>query len=114
MTSTTGEAVMAMSRHINAPAMNNHVVAYEPDRRIGWKPRPGRGHPDATGPGAAWCDRWVFDLVPDGATGSMATEIFDGSRMSVDKRKELDSGRVWWQMQMASTVECLAEWCVVR
>ncbi|MFJ6216655.1 hypothetical protein ACIQGZ_25500 [Streptomyces sp. NPDC092296] len=23
--------------------MNNHVIAYEPDRRIGWEPRPGRG-----------------------------------------------------------------------
>jgi hypothetical protein len=27
--------------------MNNHVVEYELDRRIGWEPEPGRGHPDA-------------------------------------------------------------------
>jgi hypothetical protein len=25
--------------------MNNHVVEYEPDRRIGWEPEAGRGHP---------------------------------------------------------------------
>ena len=27
--------------------MNNHVVEYEPDRRIGWEPEAGRGHPNA-------------------------------------------------------------------
>ena len=29
--------------------MNNHVVEYEPDRRIGWEPEAGRGHPDEGG-----------------------------------------------------------------
>ncbi|MFB7169177.1 hypothetical protein [Streptomyces sp. NPDC056242] len=165
MTSTTGEAVVVVSGHINAPAqdifriladpglhpdldgcgilrggifdfvvsdvadvlvmrmyyetfgsyeMNNHVVAYEPVRPIGWEPRPGRGHPDATGPRAAWGNRWVFNLLPDGPTGSMATEIVDGSPMPVDKRAAVDSGRVWWQTRMASALECLAEWSVVR
>ena len=28
--------------------MNNHVVEYEPDRRIGWEPEAGRGHPDGS------------------------------------------------------------------
>jgi hypothetical protein len=27
--------------------MNNHVVEYEQDRRIGWEPESGRGRPDA-------------------------------------------------------------------
>jgi hypothetical protein len=27
--------------------MNNHVVEYEPDRRIGSEPEAGRGHPNA-------------------------------------------------------------------
>ena len=27
--------------------MNNHVVEYELDRRIGWEPEAGRGHPGA-------------------------------------------------------------------
>jgi hypothetical protein len=35
--------------------MNNHVVEYEQDRRIGWEPENGRGHPGAGIPGAG---RW--------------------------------------------------------
>lgn len=91
--------------------MNNHIVEYEPDCRIGWEPRPGRGHPDATASGAAWGHRWIFDLVPDGAGATVVTEIFDGSRMPEDKRAEVDGGRAWWQTQMASTLERLAALC---
>ncbi|MFI6358933.1 hypothetical protein ACIBJF_41500 [Streptomyces sp. NPDC050743] len=165
MTSTTGAAVVAVSRRITAPAedifriladpgrhpdldgsgmlrggdfkaavsgvgdvfvmrmhyerygdyeMNNHVVAYETDRRIGWEPRPGRGHPDATDPRAAWGHRWIFELLPDAAGATVVTEIFDGSRMPDDKRAEVDSGRAWWQTQMASTLERLADLCSAR
>lgn len=165
MTGTTGEAVVQVSRRIEAPAgdifriladpgqhagldgsgilrggvadtvvsgvgdvfvmrmhnerygdyeMNNRVVAYEPDRRIGWEPKPGRGHPDALVPGAAWGHRWVFDLLPDGTAATVVTEIFDGSRMPADKQAEVHSGRAWWQTQMLSTLERLAEVCVVR
>ncbi|MER6831352.1 SRPBCC family protein [Streptosporangium sp. NPDC000563] len=94
--------------------MNNHVVEYEPDRRLGWEPRPGRGHPDATALGAAWGHRWIFDLLPDGAGATVVTETFDSSRMPEDKRAEVDSGRAWWQTQMASTLERLAELCAAR
>ncbi|WP_432180402.1 hypothetical protein [Streptomyces sp. NBC_00063] len=94
--------------------MNNHVVEYEPDRRIGWEPRPGRRHPDATAPGAAWGHRWIFDLLPHGAEETMVTEIFDGSRMPEDKRAEVDRGRSYWQKQMGSTLERLAELCAAR
>ncbi|MFF8592150.1 SRPBCC family protein [Streptomyces sp. NPDC015220] len=95
--------------------MDNHVVEYQPDRRIGWEPRPGRGHPDATGPGGdAWGHRWIFELSPDGAGATVVTEIFDGSRLPEDKRVEVDSGRTWWQTQMASTLERLAELCAPR
>lgn len=41
-------------------------------------------------------------------------ETFDGSRMPEDKRAEVDSGRAWWQTQMASTLERLAELCAAR
>ncbi|MDX2644478.1 hypothetical protein PV341_13035 [Streptomyces sp. PA03-1a] len=94
--------------------MNNHVVEYEPDRRIGWEPRPGRGHPDVAAPGAVWGHRWIFDLRPNGAGATIVTEIFDGSRMPEDKRTEVVNGRAWWQSQMASTLERLAELCAVR
>ncbi len=91
--------------------MNNHVVEYEWNRRIGWEPRPGRGHPDANAAGASWGHRWIFDLVPDGAGATVVTEIFDGSRMPEDKRVEVASGRAWWQTQMAATLERLAGLC---
>src|SRR5262245_2618242 len=42
--------------------MDNHVVDYERDRRIGWEPVAGRGHPDAGTPDARWGHRWIFDL----------------------------------------------------
>ena len=92
--------------------MNNHVVEYEPDRRIGWEPRPGRGHPDATG--AAWGHRWIFDLLPDGAGATVVTEIFDGSRLPAERRAEVESGRAWWQAQMVSTLDRLADLCTAR
>lgn len=165
MTSKTGEAVVAVSRHIGASAgdifgiladpgrhpdldgsgmlrgglsdavvsgvgdvfvmrmyyerygdyeMINRVVEYEPGRRIGWEPRPGHGHPDATASGAAWGHRWIFDLLPDGAGAAVVTEIFDGSRMPEDKRAAVDSGRAWWQTQMVSTLDRLAELCAAR
>ncbi|WP_079063263.1 SRPBCC family protein [Streptacidiphilus griseoplanus] len=94
--------------------MNNHVVVYEPDRRIGWEPRPGRGHPDATAPGAAWGHRWIYDLAPHGSGGTLVTETFDGSRMPEDRQAEVESGREWWRTQMTGTLERLAQLCAAR
>jgi hypothetical protein len=37
--------------------MINHVVKYQPDRRIGWELEAGRGHPNAE-PGAERPARW--------------------------------------------------------
>lgn len=91
--------------------MRNHIVEYEPDRRIGWEPQPGRGHPDADGGGATWGHRWIFDLLPDGPGATVVTEIFDGSRLPEEKRDEVKSGRDWWQTQMARTLERLADLC---
>lgn len=94
--------------------MRNHVVEYEPDRRVGWEPRPGRGHPDASAPGAVWGHRRIFDLAPDGAGSTVVTEIFDGSRMPEDKRAEVSGGRTWWQTRMTNTLARLAELCATR
>lgn len=97
--------------------MENHVVVYELDRRIGWEPRPGRGHPDAGPGGAAWGHRWIFDLLPDdaggadGSDGTVVTETFDGSRLPEVRRAEVVAGRAWWQQQMTRTLERLADLC---
>src|SRR6202034_4020889 len=55
--------VFIMSMYFSALGdyeMNNHVVEYEPDRRIGWEPEAGRGHPDAAAgqDGSRWGQRW--------------------------------------------------------
>jgi hypothetical protein len=42
--------------------MINHVVEYEPGRRLGWEPEAGRGHPNAE-PGAARPARWGAAVV---------------------------------------------------
>jgi hypothetical protein len=47
--------------HLGDYEMNNHVVEYEPDRRIGWEPEAGRGHPRA---GRSLGQRWSYQLTP--------------------------------------------------
>ncbi|MEU4832237.1 hypothetical protein [Streptosporangium sp. NPDC023615] len=94
--------------------MDNHVVEYEPDRRVGWEPKPGRGHPDASAPEGRWGHRWVFDLVPDGPGATIVTETFDGSRLPEDKRAEMSDGRAWWIENMSRTLERLDALCTGR
>src|SRR5215469_10692903 len=78
--------------------MINHVVEYEPGRRIGWEPEAGRGHPNA-GPGAErparWGQRWSFRLTPDGPGATVVTEIFDCSQVPEDEQADIDYGNIW-------------------
>ncbi|HEX4213727.1 MAG TPA: SRPBCC family protein [Candidatus Dormibacteraeota bacterium] len=85
--------VMRMhAAHLGDYEMNNHVVEYEPDRRIGWEPESGRGHPRA---GSAWGQRWSFELTPDGPTDTVVTEIYDCCRVPEEERAPMEDGRVW-------------------
>jgi hypothetical protein len=87
--------------------MNNHVVDFEPNRRIGWEPAAGRGHPEAQPSGdARWGHRWTFDLVPDGPDATVVTEIYDCSRAPAAARASVDNGRTWID-SMAATLERL-------
>jgi hypothetical protein len=78
--------------------MINHVVEYQLDRRIGWEPEAGRGHPNAE-PGAErparWGQRWSFELTPDGPDAAVVTEIFDCSQVPEDQRVDIDYGNIW-------------------
>ena len=69
--------------HLGDYEMNNHVVEYEQDRRIGWEPEAGRGHldaaPDSPDP-ARWGHWWSYQLTPDGPDVTVVTEIYDCSR----------------------------------
>ena len=92
--------------------MNNHVVEYEPDRRIGWEPEAGRGHRDAgEAPGRSrWGHRWSYELVPDGTDATIVTEVYDCSSAPADARTGMSDGEVWTQA-MARTLELLDAAC---
>jgi uncharacterized protein YndB with AHSA1/START domain len=76
--------------------MDNHVVEYEPNRRIGWEPAAGKGHPAASdddrdnhddGDGR-WGHRWSYELTPDGPGATIVTEIYDCSRAPEEARNK--------------------------
>ncbi|MGW0519958.1 SRPBCC family protein [Crossiella sp. NPDC003009] len=87
--------------------MDNHVVAFEPDRRIGWAPVAGRGHPEQ---GSSWGHRWIFELSPDGPDATVVTEIFDLTGMPEHRRAEVGQGEVWLP-GMTKTLERLDALC---
>jgi hypothetical protein len=93
--------------------MNNHIVEYERDRRIGWEPEAGRGHPDAASPAARWGHRWIFDLAPDGPDATIVTEIYDCSRTPGDEAASIENGRIWIDA-MAETLARLDAVCTGR
>jgi hypothetical protein len=88
--------------------MNNHVVEYEPGRRIGWEPEAGRGHPGAaTEPGTGrWGHRWSYELVPDGPGATIVTEVYDCSRAPAQARADMADGATW-ATAMAETLQRL-------
>jgi hypothetical protein len=92
--------------------MNNHVVEYEPDRRIGWEPEAGRGHPAAAAAASerGWGQRWSYELVPDGPSATIVTEIYDCSFVPAVTRRNMDDGEVWAK-GMARTLERLDVVC---
>jgi hypothetical protein len=60
--------------------MVNHVVEFEPDRRIFWEPAPGDlptagGDPSKVGVPAGY--RWGYRLTPIGDEATVVTEVFD-------------------------------------
>ena len=93
--------------------MINHVVEFEPGRRIGWEPEAGRGHPNAE-PGAErparWGQRWSFELTPEGPDATVVTEIFDCSQVPEDQRVDIGYGNIWVE-SMAATLERLDALC---
>jgi hypothetical protein len=99
--------------HLGDYEMNNHVVEYEQDRRIGWEPEAGRGHPNAA-PGssepARWGQRWSYQLTPDGPDATVVTEIYDCSRAPEEKRAGMENGKIWTEA-MARTLERLDALC---
>ena len=90
--------------------MNNHIVEYEQDRRVGWEPVAGRGHPDEFLPDARWGQRWIFELRPDGPNATIVTERYDCSEVPTEDRIAMANGRIWIDA-MTSTLQRLDELC---
>jgi hypothetical protein len=87
--------------------MANHVVEYEPDRRITWEPQ----RHDIDEP--VWGHRWGYELAPDGPNATVVTEIFDCARWPEQERVGIDNGRIWIEA-MTKTLERLDELCTSR
>ncbi|HSZ39098.1 MAG TPA: SRPBCC family protein [Trebonia sp.] len=87
--------------------MNNHVVEFQPDRRIGWEPESGKGHREA---GGRWGQRWSYELTPDGTDATVVTETYDCSLAPAEERAGMRDGKVWIEA-MAETLERLDGLC---
>ena len=111
--------VFVMKMHVSRLGdyeMNNHVVEYEQDRRIGWEPAAGRGYPSASpdNPQSAQTgQRWSYQLLPDGPDATVVTEIYDCSRVPEERRAGMDNGRMWID-SMTRTLERLDALCAPR
>ena len=76
--------------------MINHVVEFEPDRRIFWQPAPGDpsraedNDPSKVGVPAGY--RWGYVLTPDGDHATIVTEVFDRGPLPEDL---LSDGGAW-------------------
>jgi hypothetical protein len=86
----------------------NHVVEYEPGRRIGWEPvlatasRP----EDQDGIGVRSEHRWSYELTPLGPDATLVRETYDCSRAPAWLRKAVKDGTRWIG-SMTATLEKL-------
>jgi uncharacterized protein YndB with AHSA1/START domain len=82
--------------HFGGPyTMDNHVVEFEPGRRIAWAPAAGddkTGRADAIGEPVG--HRWVFDLAADG-DATVVTETYDCSAAPEQLQKAVNGGEHW-------------------
>ena len=98
--------------HMGDYEMLNYVVEYEQDRRVGWEPEAGRGHPSAGSrdAGDRWGHRWTYELTPDGPDATIVTERYDCSRAPTEERAGMEDGAVWIEA-MTDSLERLAKLC---
>jgi hypothetical protein len=96
--------------------MLNHVVEYEPNRRIGWEPSPGDAAASDDGRfpiGVPSGQRWSYELTPDGADATFVTEIYDDALAPDDIRAATNNGEEWIDT-MTETLMRLNEICTQR
>lgn len=84
--------------------MDNHVIEYEPNRRIGWEPalKASPRPQDQAGVGKSARQRWTFELTPVAPGSTLVTEIFDCGRSPEWLRKAVKDGARWVSSMQAS------------
>jgi uncharacterized protein YndB with AHSA1/START domain len=89
-------------------AIANHVVEYEPGRRIGWEPvLAAASRPEDQGDiGVRSEVRWSFELTPLGPDATLVCETYDCSRAPAWLQKAVDGGSHWIG-SMTATLEKL-------
>ncbi|MGO9342894.1 MAG: hypothetical protein ACLP6E_10300 [Acidimicrobiales bacterium] len=88
--------------------MLNHVVEYEPDRRLGWEPAPGDPASAQDGDftvGVPAGHRWSYRLTPDGSNATVVTEIYDCAAAPEQLRQAVSNGETWIDSMEASLVQ---------
>jgi len=96
--------------------MQNHVVEYERNRRIGWEPAPGdeAASDDGRFPiGIPSGHRWSFQLDPDGEDATLVTELYNDASAPEELREATHNG-VDWIDTMTVTLARLDEICTQR
>jgi hypothetical protein len=88
--------------------MRNHVVEFEPDRRIAWTPAPGDER--SSGEHFAYDQPpghvWRFELTPDGSGATVVTETYDCKTVPDWFKETMNYGEVWRE-SMEQTLERL-------
>jgi uncharacterized protein YndB with AHSA1/START domain len=85
--------------------MSNHVVEYEPNRRIGWEPvlRAASRPEDQADVGDRSEHRWIYELTPLGSRSTLVTETYDCTRAPEWLRNAVRGG-VRWTASMTETL----------
>jgi uncharacterized protein YndB with AHSA1/START domain len=84
--------------------VDNHVVEFEPDRRIAWEPvlSDTSSAEHRADIGRTMHVRWGYELEPCGQGETLLTEFFDCSRSPEDFQAVLKGGTVWTKAISAS------------
>ncbi|HUC06212.1 MAG TPA: SRPBCC family protein [Acidimicrobiales bacterium] len=77
--------------------IDNHVVEFDPDRRIAWEPVLSEASrtEDEAYIGTRLHHRWGFELEADGPDATLVTEFFDCSASPADFQQQLEGGSIW-------------------
>jgi hypothetical protein len=103
---------MKMHRLGDDYLMVNHVVEFEPDRRLFWEPAPGDpsrapdNDPSKVGIPAGY--RWGYVLTPDGDGATIVTEVFDHGTVTEEIRQSLSREGGSWINGNNSLLESMA------